>query len=99
MRIRNESVLDLAGLRKELVRVVQMRKLRFFGHLMRHESLQRNLLEGMVDGKRCRGRPRNQWTHNVLDWTGKSFEWCKEKSADRLLWRRVSSNPRTGEAT
>ena len=35
-RMRNESALDLTGLRKELVRVFQMRKLRFFGHLMRH---------------------------------------------------------------
>ena len=98
-RLSNENVLKLAGVKRELFRVVQNRKLCYFGHMMRHESIQRNLIEGMVPGKRGRGRPRNQWCHNVMDWTGMSFAACKRAAQNRLRWRCIASNPRTGDGT
>ena len=69
----------------------------YFGHKMRHKSIQRNLIEGMVPGKRGRGRPRNQWCHNVMDWTGMSFAACKRAAKNRLRWRCIAFNPRTGD--
>ena len=75
-RLSNENVLKLAGVKHELFRVVQRRKLCYFGHMMRHKSIQRNLMEGMLQGKRGRRRPRIQWCH-VIDWTGMGFAACK----------------------
>ena len=69
----------------------------YFGHIMRHKSIQRNLIEGMVPGKIGRGRPRNQWCHNVMDWTGMSFAACKRAAKNRLRWRCIVSKPRTGD--
>ena len=57
----NEEVLRLAGTSRTLLDTVRTRKLSFFGHMMRHNSLQRDLIEGMVEGKQGRGRPILQW--------------------------------------
>ena len=35
------------------------------GHIMRGDSLQREIIEGRMEGKRGRGRPRQK----LLDWT------------------------------
>ena len=37
------------------------RKLNFFGHMKRHDSLEKAWLEGQVPGKRSRGRQRRRW--------------------------------------
>ena len=39
----------------------------------RRYEYQRLLLEGTVDGKRGRGRPRNTWLSNIRDWLGIGF--------------------------
>ena len=95
----NESVLAKASLNRELISVVQRRKLCYFGHLMRHDSLQRDLLEGMIEGKRYKGRPRNQWSQNVREWTGLSFEKSKRETLHRRRWSCIARDPRTGDAT
>ena len=35
-------------------------KLNYFEHLKRHDSLERDVLEGMAEGKRGRGRPQRR---------------------------------------
>ena len=40
-RMSNDRVLTLAGVRRELIQLIQKQKLRYFGHLIRHDSLQR----------------------------------------------------------
>ena len=37
---------------------MNMRKVQYFGHLIRKDEIQKSLLEGKVCGKRPRGRPR-----------------------------------------
>ena len=64
-RMSNERVMRLVGVRRELIQLIQKQKLQDFGHLMRHDSLQRDLLEGMMEGKKGRGRPRAHWSRNV----------------------------------
>ena len=57
-RMSNERVMTLAGVRRELIQLIQKQKLQYFGHLMRHDSLQKDVVEGMVEGEKGRGRPR-----------------------------------------
>ena len=90
--VTNEEVLRLADTKRSLFQTVKQRKLSFFGHIMRHDSLQRNLLEGMVEGKRGRGRPRLQWSDNILQWAGLNFEQCKRMAQNRKRWRSVTGN-------
>ena len=87
--ITNEEVLRLADTKRSLFQTVKQRKLSFFGHIMRHDSLQRNLIEGMVEGKR--GRGRLQWS-DILQWADLNFEQCKRMAQNRKKWRSVTAH-------
>ena len=65
----NKEILYMAG-RKQiaLVGLVNERKVKYFDHVKRHQSLLENLLEGRVEGSRPRGRPRINWEENVKNW-------------------------------
>ena len=54
--LKNEGVLKLANADRSLMHVIKTRKLSFFGYIMRHDSLQKDLLEGKVGGKRSQWR-------------------------------------------
>ena len=63
----NKEVLNKLGLQStKLLTVVRQRIVRFCGHVRRHDSLQRIITEGMVNGKRGRGRKRCGWLGNVF---------------------------------
>ena len=50
-------------------------KLAYFGHIMRGSGspLTLQIVEGMVEGKRKRGRQKKQWFDNIREWTGLSY--------------------------
>ena len=52
------------------MQMIKGRKCRYFGHILKGErhEYQRLLLEGTVDSKRGRGRPRNTWFSSIRDW-------------------------------
>ena len=55
--VTNEEVRKVCLIGKEeLLRTVKRRKLKFFGHMARHNSLQKTVMEGRVAGRRGRGR-------------------------------------------
>ncbi|GFR94069.1 endonuclease-reverse transcriptase [Elysia marginata] len=45
-------------------------KLAWFGHVPRHDSLSKTILQGTVEGKRRRGRQKKTWCDNIKEWTG-----------------------------
>ena len=61
----NEEVTRRANTNRELINMIQKRKLKFFGHLVRLNNIHRTLLEGKIKGKRSRGRPIIQWIDNI----------------------------------
>ena len=42
----------LVGPNESIVDIIKEKKIRYCGHLMRHDSLQKKLLEGKIAGKR-----------------------------------------------
>eukprot|EP00794_Sanderia_malayensis_P015552 gene15552-17137_t len=54
----NVEVLTLVNERRKLMGMIKERKLKYLGHILRHPCLGKELCEGMVNGKRGRGRPR-----------------------------------------
>ena len=40
----------------------------YFGHLKRHDSLERHILEAKLEGKRRKGRPTKRWTDDIREW-------------------------------
>ena len=45
-----------------------LRKCQYFGHIIRGDGVQRLLMEGRINGRRGRGRPRTMWTDNIKEY-------------------------------
>ena len=76
------------------------RKLQYFGHLTRKDSLQKLSLEGKVDGKKQRGRPRRMWMDDIKGWTNKiSYAECVRDAQDRTLWRAMTADLLRADST
>src|SRR6218665_1696538 len=61
--ISNEEVLTLVVEERSLISTIRARQRNWMGHLLRGDSLQREIMEGRMEGKRGRRRPRqNYWT-------------------------------------
>src|SRR6218665_188261 len=58
--ISNEEVLTLVGEERSLISTIRARQRNWMGHLLRGDSLQREIMEGRMEGKRGRGRPRQK---------------------------------------
>ena len=57
------------GPHSELLAMVITKKLIWFGHVIRSNTMSKILLQGNIDGKRRRGRHRMQWQVNIAEWT------------------------------
>ena len=71
-RIKNKNeILHVAG-RKQLALVAffKERNVNKFGHVKRHQTLFKDMLEERVEGTRPRGKPRINWEENVKNWSG-----------------------------
>ena len=86
-------------MKKRLFTIIQMRKLKYFGHINRHSSMQTSLLNGRVNGKGGRGRPRTSWTSNVKEWTERSYFEAFRLTSNRYDWRIIAVNPLQEDGT
>ena len=50
-----------------LLDTILRRKLAYFGHIKRHDCLEKQIFEGIVEGKRGRDRPKRRWSQDVSD--------------------------------
>ena len=73
-------------------------KLRYFGHVMRSNGLEKDIMMGMGDGSRRIGRPRSRWADEVLNLTNMTLQQLKEQTRDRATWRRITMDATRGLA-
>ena len=71
-KISNESVLQMLKTKRQLLTSIQKRKSKYFGHIKRRKNILTTALEGKLEGKRPRGRPRNTWMSDIKEWTGQA---------------------------
>ena len=71
-KVTNKEVLSRMKRKKRLFTIIQIRKLKYVGHINGHTSMQTTLLNGRVNGKRGRGRPRTSWTSNIKSGQGRA---------------------------
>ena len=57
------------GPQEPLVATIRRRKLAWFGHVTRHKSLSKTMLQGTLEGGRHRGLQRKCWMDNIKEWT------------------------------
>jgi len=71
--VMNEEVLRRVGQDRGLLRQVKSRKLKYFGHTTRHESLQKDIMLGIMAGKLRQGGQKKQWIDDIVQWGEKSL--------------------------
>ena len=70
-KVSNKDVLEQIGLEEcQLMNIIKRQKLSYFGHIKRHDTIERLFMEGLCEGRRGRGRPRKRWIQDVSDWMG-----------------------------
>ena len=85
----NISILQELNTNRELLGKVVSLKTGYFGHILRGSGspLAAQIIEGYVEGKRKRGRPKKKWMDNIKEWTGLTYTEAKRLAQDRKLWR------------
>ena len=59
------QVTSMAGPQEPLLATIKRRKLTWFGHVTRHNSLPKTILQGTLEGGRKRGRQAKSWLDNI----------------------------------
>ena len=73
-----------------LLATVKRRKFTWFGHVTRHNSLSKTILQGTWEGGRRRGRQRKCWMHNIEEWTSLPMPELLTRVFCRKDWKRIS---------
>ena len=71
-----------------MLELIKKRKRNCLGHWLRRNCLLMDALEGMVNGKKVRGRKRYQMIDNIMI-TG-LYEDTERKAEERVEWRMLS---------
>jgi hypothetical protein len=83
----NEVILKELKIKLRLSDEIQLRIIRYFGHIMRREldNMDRLILQGKVEGTRLRGRSQMRWTDQITKSSGKTMHG--------LYYRSVRQGP------
>ena len=88
--ITNEEVLEKVKEKRKLLKDIKSRKLQYFGHIIRAEGFQKQILEGKINGRKKRGRPRKSWAGNITQWTRCSYAQLTQMARSRRDWRSMA---------
>jgi len=75
---------------EHLLAIFKRRKLTWYGHFNRSGGLANTILQGGVEGKCGRGRPRTTWLDNIRKWTGRPPTELHRLSHDGSVWRNIT---------
>src|SRR6218665_2932164 len=74
----------------ETLQQTAIRKLVFFGHVMRSDRLEKGMMLACGKGRRRRGRPRRRWMDEIHEVTGMKLVEPRAVTTERKQWRRVA---------
>ena len=74
-----------------ITQVIKSKTLKLYGHIKRSSTgLSRLCLEGMIEGKRNRGRPHKRWIDNIHEWTDMGVDVLNSASKNRDQWKHIT---------
>ena len=89
----NQAALELAGTSRRLMNKIRKRQLRYVGHVLRGESLEKHCLMGMIEGNRARGRQRIKYLDGIKTLVGvRNVGEVVRLAEDREGWRSIVAN-------
>ena len=85
---------------RSLMQVIKQRQANGIGHVLRHDCLLKTVLEGKMEGKRPRGKPRRKMLDLLMEQEEKkiSYEELKRGAQSRVGWRHRYWNLPYGRA-
>ena len=89
--VSNEEVLSLVNEQRCLVHVIKQRQANWIGHVLRHDCLLKTVLEGKMEGKRTRGKPRRKMLDLLMEQEDKKISYLQElkrRAKDRIQWHQ-----------
>ena len=79
MAAAQDQRLDFRTIRmKPMLVKMRKRKMKHFGHIIRHNSLEKTIIQGITAGKRGRGRTARTWERDIE-------EWAREKIGEATI--------------
>ena len=89
----NEEVLAMANANHEILTHIRERQLRFLGHVLRRDGIEKLVVEGKLEGRKSRGRPRNNFIHRLMNITGDiSTVKFLQRAQNGIPWWSTSIN-------
>jgi len=89
-RSRNSEILEAVGNPMSLYGVLLNQKMRYFGHVIRANGMEKCIMLGMTEGTRSRGRPRRRWIDEIMDETNLQMRELIDRVNNREEWRALS---------
>jgi len=86
--ITNEEVLARVGQERGLLGQAIKQKFRYFGHVIRHNCLEKDIMLGTVPGMRRQGGQRRQWLDDITQLSGKRLVDIVRLAENRGQYRR-----------
>ena len=88
--VTNEEVLQRINEKRNLMDTIEKRRGKMIGHLIRHDRFINNIMEGKIEGKRGRGRPRLSYISQIKNKINvMSYKEVKEAALDRKSWKEL----------
>ena len=93
-KVSNERVLQRAGSKREMLKGIRQRQMRFLGNVMRQQLMKTLCLTGKVDGRRGTEKLWIKFKDSTDKFIegGNSSARLLKKTAERLEWRLMVAN-------
>lgn len=93
----NEEVLAMANANREILTHIRERQLRFLGHVLRRDGIEKLVVEGKLEGRKSRGRPRNNYIYKLMNITrDTSTAKFLQRAQQRTDWHAMVINVHYG---